>query len=447
MNALTLYLVLTLETFSLTLVLSLFRRQYAAEPALLWLNAGNLLAFVGLLLLLTRMFVPWPLLIFAANVVLFLAFVTYSQASFAFWGLNLSRVFVGLVASPLALIFFLFTFVWPVIWVRTAFFALGIAALYLVAAFPQVPDGTELTLRRLFLRFRWVYVISGLLFFSRGVLAFLQRPESLLSNGWASTSFLYFIIFTIFFNNLGFVYLVLTRRNLDLQTLNAANSQILKIVGHDLRGPLGSYEEYFDTLAHEACHDPEDFDAYIQLFRSSARQARSLVESLLEWRNLATGALEFTSQPLRLRETVEQVCDLMKLAADKKGVKLVGNLKAEAVLCSDPRAVQTIVRNLVSNALKFSKSGQKITFESFPEGDKVVLVIEDEAGGIPQHVLDQLEDNLHPISSPGTAGEKGSGFGLLLCRQWSALAGLAFRLENTGKGTRALLKGPKGVFA
>lgn len=444
MDALTLYLVLTLETFSLTLVLWLFRRQFAAEPALIWLNTGNLLAFLGLLLLLARMFFPWPWLIFLANLVLFISFFTYSQASFAFWGRDLSRVFVLLIASPLVLIFFLFTFIWPVIWIRTGFFALGIAALYLAAVFPKIPNETELTLRRLFLRLRWVYLISGLLFFARGVLAFLQRPESLLSGGWASTSFLYLVIFTIFFNNLGFVYLVLTRRNRDLQVLNAANSQILKIVGHDLRGPLGSYEEYFDTLAHEACHDPEDFDAYIQLFRSSARQARSLVESLLEWRNLATGALEFTKQPLKLRETVQQVCDLLKLGAEKKGVVLINGVSAESIFYSDPRAVQTIVRNLASNALKFSKADQKITFESVQEGNKVVLVIEDEAGGIPKQVLAQLQDNLHPVSSPGTAGEKGSGFGLLLCRQWSALAGLSFHLERTDTGTRALLKGPKG---
>jgi signal transduction histidine kinase len=446
MDALTLYLVLALETFSLTLVLWLFRRQFDSEPVLLWLNAGNFLGFVGLLLLLSRVFFPWSWLIFLANFVLFISFVAYAQASFAFWGRRISLRFVTLVALPLALIFMVFTFYWPVIWIRTAFFALGIAALYLAAAFPKIPDGTEKTLRRLFSRLRWVFLISGLLFLSRGILAFLQRPESLLTGGWASTSFLYLVIFTIFFNNLGFVYLVLTRRNLELQKLNATNSQILKIVGHDLRGPLGSYEDYFDTLAHEACQDPADFDTYIQLFRSSARQARCLVESLLEWRNLSTGSLRFTTEPLRLRSSVEQVCDLLQLGADKKDVSLINKVNDEAVLCSDPRAVQTIVRNLASNALKFSKRGQKITFESFSEGDKLVLVVEDEAGGIPQSVLDLLEDNLHPISSPGTAGEKGSGFGLLLCRQWSALAGLSLRLENTGKGTRASLKGPRGML-
>lgn len=442
MDPMTLYLVLLLETFSLALVLILFRTQFWQWQEIRWLLVGNLLGFLGLGTILLRQVVDPAFLVVATNWLIFAGFCAYTLASYAFWKTKPPLKFLAVLFGVLIFVTSWFTVAQPLTWARVAGFAVLTSLAVVVSGFPAMAKAADQGLARHFRRLSVVITAVAVLFFLRGLWAAYDRPQVLLSHSWASTGFLYAIIFLVFFYNLGFVYMILTRRNLSLEAVNRRNDQLFRLLGHDLRGPLGSYEECFEELAQQACYEPGEFEHTVTLFRASARQARELLESLLDWRTLSTGELRLQAAPLKLQDAVRSVFELLAPLAQKKDVGLENLTESEACVVVDRRALETIVRNLVSNAVKFSPPKAKVTVKTLTERGHTSLVIEDQGRGIPVEILARLNDNDRLPSQRGTAGEKGSGFGLVLCRQWAELAGLELNLSRGEEGgTCAILQG------
>lgn len=442
MDPLTLYFVLILETFSLALVLLLFRTQFWQWEEIRWLLLGNVLGFLGLCVIFLRQSFDPAFLIVATNWLIFGGFCAYTMASYAFWQTKRPVRYLVILFVVLVVLTTWFTVVQPLPWGRVVSFAVLTALAIGASGFPAIPKAAESGLARYFRRLSVVITLVAVLFLLRGVWAAYEQPMVLLSHSWASTRFLYAIIFLVFFYNLGFVYMIMTRRNLSLEAVNKRNDQLFRLIGHDLRGPLGSYEESFEDLAQQVCLEPAELQQSVAIFQASARQARELLESLLDWRTLSSGELSLQTSLLRLSEIVNSVFELLTPMAQKKNVRLENLCDPQAFLSADRRAVETIVRNLIANAIKFSPAGGAVMVQTQKEEKRTLLLIRDHGQGIPEEILQRLQENDRLPSRRGTSGEKGSGFGLVLCRQWAELSGLELTFTRPEEGgTLAVLAG------
>ena len=211
----------------------------------------------------------------------------------------------------------------------------------------------------------------------------------------------------------------LNEQNVQLQSLNATKDKFFSIIGHDLKGPLNSLTSfsnllinYFDNLSKEEIQTlARDLD-------KSLKNLFALLENLLEWARSQTGNIEFTPVEFDLKEMIEGNRDLLMGQAQSKGIELVSVATQSAPVLAHKASINTVVRNLISNAIKFTpdKGMVKVTIEK--QDERMVVSVADTGVGMSYDVVKKLFriDSKH--STLGTAQEKGTGLGLILCKDF-----------------------------
>ena len=171
--------------------------------------------------------------------------------------------------------------------------------------------------------------------------------------------------------------------------------------------------------------------------RTSAVNIYRLIENLLEWSKMQRGKLSFEPQPLFLKSALTKSIELMMDTAIKKGIDLRINIPDHTVVFSDIHMLETIIRNLISNALKFSFKGSVIEISAKKsEDDMVCVVIKDNGIGMSPELLDKLFTLTENINRKGTEGEPSTGLGLILCKEFVEKQGGKIWAESLeGKGS------------
>ena len=209
------------------------------------------------------------------------------------------------------------------------------------------------------------------------------------------------------------------RQNEQLQQLNATKDKFFSIISHDLKGPLNSLTSfsgllinYFDSLSKEEIQSlAKDLD-------KSLKNLFALLENLLEWSRSQTGAIEFKPEAFDLSELVQQNIELLTAQAATKEIKLAyANPQALTVL-AHKNSVTTVIRNLISNAIKFTPQGGTITLSASKSNEEALVSIADTGVGMSKEVIDKLFRIDAKHSTKGTADEKGTGLGLVLCKDF-----------------------------
>ncbi len=213
-------------------------------------------------------------------------------------------------------------------------------------------------------------------------------------------------------------HLTIRKQQRQVEQLNASRNKFFSIISHDLRNllyvPLGSLEL---LLEHLRSFSLEEIEERLKTVHQSTEHLFDLLENLLIWASLQRGAMVYTPRSFPITSIIEELFFLVQAQADHKDITLVKNVQQEVRVYADPNMLRTILRNLISNALKFSRPGGQISFQAVPRGDMVEIHISDTGVGIPQEKLESLFllDPQRP--SKGTAGERGTGLGLLLCKE------------------------------
>lgn len=208
----------------------------------------------------------------------------------------------------------------------------------------------------------------------------------------------------------------LTSLNTELKALNTHRERLLSIVGHDLRNPVAASLK----LAELAMMDvddasKEDLLEYIARMQSGLQNANELLEDLLRWAKNQFNSLDFN--PVWIEDLQLQVLTcLMRLKpmAEAKGIVLTEEVDQGLKLCADRDMLDTIIRNLVSNAIKFTASGTVVVAASLRGGD-ILFSVTDTGKGMPDSIVAQLWKKSSHYTTYGTSGEKGTGLGLELC--------------------------------
>ncbi|WP_439881850.1 tetratricopeptide repeat protein [Pontibacter sp. MBLB2868] len=208
---------------------------------------------------------------------------------------------------------------------------------------------------------------------------------------------------------------LLQQQKTELEKLNNVKDKLFSIIAHDLRGPLVTLKGLLNVFSRGAV-PPEKMKTFISAIETSQQNSLWLLDNLLLWAKAQMNGLKVEPGEVNISKLVKQNIKLLQPQAEHKGLKLISDIDPELLLFADKEMTDLVIRNLVSNAIKFSKQGDEITVKADCNADKVTVKVVDSGIGILPEKLGTLFTGHNNSSSPGTANEKGSGLGLQLCR-------------------------------
>ena len=227
-------------------------------------------------------------------------------------------------------------------------------------------------------------------------------------------------------------------KNEQLQLINAEKDKFFSIIAHDLRGPLSAFVDATQILTEEIQNmDLEEIKDITMSMKTSASNIYGLLENLLEWSRLRRGAMDFVPENLNLKKKIEASIDVLSESARKKGIGLTISVPGELEIRADIHMFDTIIRNLISNAIKFTISGGKVIVTANYNGDHYIVVkINDSGIGMAPELRNKLFQIDEKTSRPGTEGETSTGLGLLLCKEFIEKHGGKIWVESSvGQGS------------
>ncbi len=227
-------------------------------------------------------------------------------------------------------------------------------------------------------------------------------------------------------------------RREELEKQISLKDRFFSIIAHDLRSPFHVFLNLTEIMAYEG--EELKLSEMLQLSKDlnhSAKNLFNLLNNLLEWSKLQQGMLTFNSEKIHLNELIQQHVDLLMEQGNQKDINITTDLVEGVEVEGDRNMLNSIVLNLLSNALKFSNKGSTILIKTRLREDNLVEVkVQDQGIGIPESILDKLFKIEEKTGRPGTAGEKSSGLGLLLCKEFVEKHGGKIWIESTtGKGS------------
>lgn len=230
----------------------------------------------------------------------------------------------------------------------------------------------------------------------------------------------------------------ITKKNEKLRKLNAEKDKFFSIIAHDLRSPFNSFLGLTQLMAEEL---PRLKISEIQYFMSSLSRSAThlygLLENLLEWSSLKRGIIGFDPSVFEAKSRILEILQLITEAARSKGIDVEILITEEIQIFADIKMFESIIRNLVSNAIKFSLKGGKVVVGATMLDDKYVqFSIKDSGIGMSNDVLEKLFRLHQQTSRIGTDGEPSSGLGLILCKDFVEKHGGEIWAESEeGKGS------------
>ncbi len=211
----------------------------------------------------------------------------------------------------------------------------------------------------------------------------------------------------------------INRKNQELQKLNTEKDKFLSLIAHDLRSPFNSIIGFSDLLANQVNNiDSTKIAEYSNIIRNSSNRAMDLLTNLMEWSRSQTGRMNFNPKYFEINDAIKKTVYLFSDIAAQKSISIDLELLPGKTVYADKEMVSTILRNLFSNAIKFTPKGGNIKVFSRVKQNKVVISIQDTGVGLSQSAIEHLFNMGSNSSTPGTHKEQGTGLGLILCKEF-----------------------------
>lgn len=209
----------------------------------------------------------------------------------------------------------------------------------------------------------------------------------------------------------------LETQNIQLQQLNTTKDKFFGIIAHDIRSPIVALEGVGEQMDYYLKKNKsEKLQRLASRVDSTAKRLNGLLDNLLNWALLQQGVIPYHPKSLHVQEVAQNIAAMFQHNADAKDIQLKVDVAADTFVSADESAINTILRNLVSNAIKFTPKGGIVSIGTETKDGKVFININDTGTGIAAHQLSKLF-TLDKQSELGTAGEKGTGLGLTLVKE------------------------------
>ena len=230
--------------------------------------------------------------------------------------------------------------------------------------------------------------------------------------------------------------------NKQLSEANATKDKFFLILSHELLNPV----KWMDNVAkmlrnqHNNMTD-EELDQAIAALSQSSSTSTQLLDNLLTWSKIQVGRIEINNENVNVHDLLNEIENMFKAKLIEKHISIENHIANDLIINTDKQMLQTIFRNLIDNAIKFSYPGGNIIVSSSVENNRAVIKIRDFGTGIKESDRKKIFDISKSFSTFGTNREKGSGIGLILCKEYIAKSGGSLDINtNVDKGTEMILK-------
>ena len=204
-----------------------------------------------------------------------------------------------------------------------------------------------------------------------------------------------------------------------LRELNATKDKFFSIIAHDLKSPFNAivgFSELLVELMKEK--DYEGIEEYAGYIHDSSLRAMSLLSNLLEWSRTQIGRMNYTPEAIELNAVILEATDLLNDSAKQKGITISSTIPENLIVFADKTMISTVLRNLVSNAIKFTNFGGQVILSSQQVDDELLVSVSDNGVGINNDSIPNLFLIERSKSTSGTEKETGTGLGLILCKEF-----------------------------
>ena len=236
----------------------------------------------------------------------------------------------------------------------------------------------------------------------------------------------------------------LNKANNQLKEVNYTKDRLFSIIAHDLKSPFNSILGFSELLKEEySTLDKDEFIEILDVMNSSSRNTLALLENLLDWTKSQTGKLKFEPKMFDINEVINSVITGLETSAKLKDKSLIHHFSDINDIFADKKMVETVLRNLISNSIKFTQKYGRIEVKVETDADNWLFSVKDNGIGMSTDVKSKLFRNDTVVTTTGTSSERGSGLGLILCKEFVELHNGIIWVESQEKiGSNFLFKIP-----
>jgi signal transduction histidine kinase len=204
-----------------------------------------------------------------------------------------------------------------------------------------------------------------------------------------------------------------------LKELNSTKDKFFSIIGHDLRNPLNALLGFSELISgNSRDYTSEEIQRYSKIINEAAKNIHLLIENLLEWSRSQSGNIDYNPETTELVPIIKETIKVFEIHADKKHVSINSEIPDDLTVTADRNLLSTILRNLVNNAVKFTPNGGNVRIYCEQSEQELTISIEDTGIGMSEQQLENLFRLNSNVTMPGTSEEKGTGLGLILCKEF-----------------------------
>ncbi len=222
-----------------------------------------------------------------------------------------------------------------------------------------------------------------------------------------------------------------------LKELISTKDRFISIIGHDLKNPFNIIIGFSDILLEDIqSKNYSNIEEYAEIIRDSSFRVNDLLNNLLTWSRAQSGRIKFRPSEFDLELLAQEIKLLFNKAAQQKSIEISIDIPSPFDITADKDMLFTVLRNLISNGIKFTNVGGKVTISTKNTSDHFIISVADNGIGLKGHDQDKLFSVESNKSTKGTHGEKGTGLGLLLCKEFIELhKGQIWAEQNEGSGS------------
>jgi two-component system sensor histidine kinase/response regulator len=220
-----------------------------------------------------------------------------------------------------------------------------------------------------------------------------------------------------------------------LQELNQLKSKLFSVIGHDLRGPINSLQALLDLFSKNLLSQ-EEFLLHSDKLKASVNITQRTLENLLNWSLSQMEGIRTRPSVMDVKSSADEAGRLLTDIASRKNIQIVNTLESPLLVFADPDQVQLILRNLIHNGIKFSKANSTVTISATSKNGECRISVTDEGIGMSPEELERLQIQKEHFTKIGTLQEKGTGLGILLCKEFVTRNEGTLEIQSeAGKGT------------
>jgi len=229
----------------------------------------------------------------------------------------------------------------------------------------------------------------------------------------------------------------ITEYSQELQLANTTKDKFFSIIAHDLKNPFNTLIGYSEILKNEFEELREDeIHEHLSIIHSTSKNGYVLLDNLLQWAQTQTNQITFNPELIHLKSLVQDCIEGIENQSRFKDIELVNSISTNHTINGDVNQIKTIVRNLISNAIKYTSRNGLVIIKSEENIDEMQITVKDTGVGISENDIQNLFKIDRIFSTPGTNHERGSGLGLVLCKEFIEKHGGKIWVKSTeGKGS------------